>query len=115
MTAAMSDLPPADGWTLDDLEAVPDDGVHRELLDGVVHVSPTSTSMDRITKPALFATAGIPYYWRIETNDGIAVHTYKIDPAAEMYRPIGTFEVEIDTTEPCPINIPIKRIRPRYL
>ncbi|GIE96168.1 Uma2 family endonuclease [Paractinoplanes rishiriensis] len=189
MTAAMSDLPPADGWTVDDLDALPDDGVRRELLDGVllvspsptdVHqiiagrlmvalegscppefqvtqgvevrinarrgfipdvlvatdaaaqrrsrhyaphevvlaveiVSPTSVSMDRITKPALFASAGIPHYWRIETDGGLEVHTYQIDPAGEMYRPGGSFAVEIDTFEPWPIRIPIARLRPRHL
>jgi Uma2 family endonuclease len=194
MTAAMSDPPPAGGWTTDDLDALPEDGVRRELLDGVLHVSPsrtdihqiiaarlmvsleascpaefqvtqgvevrisprrsfitdvlvatdtaaqrrsgryaphevvlaveivspTSTSMDRITKPALFAAAGIPYYWRIELladrdGRGIEVHTCKIDSESEMYRPFGTFNVEIDTVEPWPIKIPIAKLTPRYL
>jgi Uma2 family endonuclease len=189
MTAAMSDLPPADGWTVDDLDALPEDGVRRELLDGVllvspsptdVHqiiamrlgvaledscppefqvtqgvevrinprrafipdvlvatdaaalrrgrhyaphevvlaveiVSPTSVSMDRITKPALYATAGIPFYWRVEMDGGLEVHTYKIDPAGEVYRPVGSFGVEIDTSEPWPIRIPVARLRPRHL
>ena len=189
MTAAMSDLPPADGWTTDDLDAFPEDGVRRELLDGVllvsptptdIHqiiamrlgvaleescpaefqvtqgvevrinsrrsfgpdvlvatdeaarrrsrfyhphevlltveiVSPTSQSMDRITKPALLAAAGIPYYWRIETEDGLRVHTYRIDPADEVYRPVATHDVEIVATEPWPIAVPLKRITPRYL
>lgn len=189
MTAAMSDLTPADGWTVDDLEALPDDGVRRELLDGVllvspsptdIHqiiagrlmvaleetcpvefqvtqgveirinarrcfipdvlvateeaaqrrsrtyaphevvlaveiVSPSSLSMDRITKPALYAAAGIPHFWRIETTDGIIVYTYKIDPASETYRQTGKFDSEIETAEPWDISLPIKRIKPRYL
>jgi Uma2 family endonuclease len=191
MTAAMSDyLPPADGWTVDDLDAMPDDGVRRELLDGVLLVSPSPTdihgvisgllfyalysscpleyhvtqgvsiqinnrrsfipdvlvttaeaasrksakyaphevvlaveivspstqSMDRITKPALYASAGIPYYWRVETSDGkVEVSTYKIDPESEIYRPFGSFDVEIDTAEPWPIKLPIAQIKPRFL
>jgi Uma2 family endonuclease len=189
MTAAMSDLPHAGGWTVDDLEALPEDGIRRELLDGVllvspsptdIHqiiamrlgvaledscpaefqvtqgvevrinprrsfipdvlvateeaaqrrsrvygphevilaveiVSPTSVSMDRITKPALYAAAGIPFYWRIETGDGISVHAYKIDPEHETYQPFGTFTDEVDTAEPWPIRIPIKRLTPRFL
>ncbi|WP_433374231.1 Uma2 family endonuclease [Actinoplanes sp. CA-142083] len=185
----MSDLPPADGWTVDDLDAMPDDGVRRELLDGVllvspsptdIHqiiagrlmvaleescpaefqvtqgveirmnsrkafipdvlvatdqaarrrtrtylphevvlaieiVSPTSISMDRITKPALYAAAGIPFYWRIETGDGLIVHAYKIDPEHEVYRPDGTFQDKIVATEPWKIDLPIARITPRYL
>nr|WP_030436468.1 Uma2 family endonuclease [Actinoplanes subtropicus] len=189
MTAAMSGLPPADGWTVDDLDSFPEDGVRRELLDGVllvspsptdIHqivagrlmvaleescpaefqvtqsveirinprrtfipdvlvateqaaqrrsrlyaphevvlaveiVSPSSLSMDRITKPALYAAAGIPFYWRIETGDGLTVHTYKIDPEHELYRSSGTFQEQIVTAEPWEINLPIKRITPRYL
>ncbi|HEX5199044.1 Uma2 family endonuclease [Paractinoplanes rhizophilus] len=185
----MSDLPPADGWTVDDLDALPEDGVRRELLDGVllvsptptdVHqiiamrlgvaleescpaefqvtqaveirinsrkafipdvlvatdeaaqrrtrtylphevvlaveiVSPTSISMDRITKPALYAAAGIPFFWRIETGDGLTVHAYKIDPEHEVYRPAGTFADKIVTAEPWEIDLPIKRLTPRYL
>jgi Uma2 family endonuclease len=188
MTAAMSGLPPADGWTTDDLDALPDDGVRRELLDGVVFVSPsptdihqiiamrlgvaledscpetmqvtqgvevrlssrrsfipdvlvatddaarrrgrfyaphevvlaieivspTSQAMDRITKPALFAKAGIPYYWRIETDGGIVVDTYKIDPDDEVYVPSGTFADLIETSEPWPISLPISRLTPRH-
>jgi Uma2 family endonuclease len=189
MTAAMSDLPPAGGWTTDDLDALPDDGIRRELLDGVLLVSPsptnthqkiamrlgvaleescptefdvtqgveirisdrrsfipdvmvttyeagrrggrlyqpdevilaveivspTSQSMDRIAKPALYAGAGIPYYWRVETDDGITVHTHKIDPGNKLYRPVGVFDGEIVVDEPWPITIPIKKLTPRYL
>ncbi|HEY0000311.1 MAG TPA: Uma2 family endonuclease [Actinoplanes sp.] len=189
MTVAMSDLPPADGWTTDDLDALPEDGVRRELLDGVllvspsptdIHqiiagrlmvaleescpaefqvtqrvevrisprrsfipdvlvatdeaarrrgrhysphevllaveiVSPTSQSMDRITKPALFAAAAIPYYWRIETDGGITVHAYKIDPENEIYQPFGTFDTAIETAEPWPITVAISRLTPRHL
>jgi hypothetical protein len=52
MTAAMSDLPPADGWITDDLDALPDDGVRRELLDGVLHVSPSPTDITRSSPAA---------------------------------------------------------------
>jgi len=189
MTAAMSDLPPAGGWTTDDLDALPDDGVRRELLDGVllvspsptdIHqiiagrlmvalegscpdefqvtqgvevrfdrhnamipdvlvatdtaaqrgshyyaphevmlaveiVSPSSKKMDRILKPAVFAAAGIPFYWRIETKGGFEVHTYRIDPVSETYRLSGIFDSEIDVTEPWTIRIPIAKLKPRYL
>jgi len=189
MTAALSDMPPGGGWTTDDLDDLPEDGVRRELLDGVllvspspssVHqiiamrlgvaleqtcppecqvtqavevrisprrsfipdvlvvtdeaaqraphrfaphevvlaveiVSPVSQSMDRITKPALYAKAGIPYYWRIETDGDITVHTHKIDPTQELYEPIGTFNEVIDTPEPWRIEIPVRALTPRHL
>jgi Uma2 family endonuclease len=148
MTAALTDRPPAEGWTTDDLAALPEDGLRRELLDGVlvvypsltdIHqiiaarlmvaleatcpadlhvtqavtvrisprqafipdvlvttdaaarrragcyapqevmlaveiVSPSSQSMDRVMKPALYAKAGIPFYWLVETDGGLTVH-----------------------------------------
>jgi Uma2 family endonuclease len=187
--APSGDLPPPGGWTTDDLDALPTDGIRRELLDGVLLVSPsptdilqviagrlmvaleatcpenlhvtqgvevrlshrrslipdvlvttdeaaqrrsakyaphevvlaveimsdTSVSMDRITKPALYAAAGIPYFWRIEAHDGIVVLAYKIDPTQEIYRPAGTFADVIRVGEPWPIELPIERLRPRHL
>ena len=48
MTIAMSDVPPAEGWTVVDLEDVPEDGVRRELLDGVLLTSPSPTDIHQI-------------------------------------------------------------------
>jgi len=36
MTAALSDIPPPGGRTTDDLDALPEDGGRRELLDGML-------------------------------------------------------------------------------
>lgn len=188
MTAAMGDLPPAGGWTVNDLEALPEDGIRRELLDGVLHVvpsptpthqvlaarlmvaleetcpadwhvshgndvilsqrrsfipdvlvttdesaarngafaardvilaveivSPSSQSMDRVMKPALYAKAGIPFYWMIETDNGLVVHTYQLDHRDEIYQPVGSFDETITLDEPWKIEIPLSRIRPRHL
>lgn len=181
--------PPPDGWTVDDLDPLPEDGLRRELLDGVllvspcpsnIHqiiamrlmvlledtcpghlgvtqandvqinarrsfnpdvlvttdeaarrrtgkyspeevvlaveiVSPTSQSMDRVTKPALYAKAGIPYYWMIETEGGIAVHTYKLEFTDEVYQPSGTFRDVVKVDEPWRSEVPLARLRPRHL
>jgi Uma2 family endonuclease len=191
MTAATSNIPPADGWTVDDLDVLPEDGVRRELIDGVLHVSPSpspahqalvillghalmencpeelfvsqandvvlstrrqfipdllvvkfaaakapgskfqasdvvvaieivspsSQSMDRVMKPALYAKAGIPFYWLIETINGLTVTTYQIDHEDGVYQPTGTFSDEdvIQLDEPWPIEIPVRAIRPRNL
>jgi Uma2 family endonuclease len=188
MTAALSDRPPVGGWTTDDLDALPDDGVRRELIDGALHVSPSpsiphqiiaarllvaleqrcpehylvsqandvrlgarrqfvpdvlvttfaaaqagntlaatdvvlaveivspsSQSMDRVLKPALYAKAGIPFYWMIETDGGITVHTYRLDVTDEVYQPSGTFTDAIKLDEPWRIEIPIAGLRPRNL
>ena len=187
MTAALSEVPPAEGWTVDDLNALPDDGVRRELIDGALHVSPSPTSIhqvlaarlvvalertcpddlfvsqsndvqlsahrlfipdvlvttfeaarrrtgsftaeevvlaveivspgsqsiDRVLKPALYAKAGIPYYWLIETDDAITVHTYRLGSDAGVYELSGTFTDVIKTDGPWPIELPIAGLRPR--
>ncbi|AVT39162.1 Uma2 family endonuclease [Plantactinospora sp. BB1] len=190
MTAALNDpYPPTGGWTTDDLDAMPDDGHRRELLDGVLIMSPSPTaahqtiawrlaaaldedcpdgydvtqavevrisqrrsfipdvlvttaaaaarrtaryephevvlaveivsegsqSMDRILKPALYAKAGIPYYWRIETDGGLVVHTNRLDPVEEIYVETGRWTQSVDTGEPWPVNLPISRLTPRHL
>lgn len=189
MTAALeSDHPPEREWTTDDLDALPEDGRRRELLDGVLLMSPSPTrmhqsiamllgvaldedcpdgydvtqavgvrinrtrsfipdvlvttaaaaarepsryephevvlaveivspstrSIDRVLKPALYAQAGIPFYWRIEIEDeGLVVYTYKIDPVHEIYAETGRWTKFVDTGEPFPVNLPISRITPR--
>jgi Uma2 family endonuclease len=188
VTAARGDLPPPGGWTVNDLEALPRDGVRRELLDGVLHVvpspspahqvlaarllvaleescpadyhvsqandvvlsqrrsfipdvlvttdesaarngafaardvllaveivSPSTQSMDRVMKPALYAKAGIPFYWLIETDRGVVVHAYQLDQQDGLYQPVGSFTDTITVTEPWHIEIPIARLRPRHL
>ncbi len=189
ITAALQgDYPPEGGWTTDDLDALPEDGRRRELLDGVllmshsptrIHqsitgrlmvaldddcpdgydvtqavevrinrtrsfipdvlvttaaaaarepsryephevvlaieiVSPSTRSIDRVLKPALYAQAGIPYYWRVETEDGsLEVVTHRIDAVNEVYAETGRWTKFVDTGEPFPINLPISRITPR--
>ena len=78
-------------------------------------VSDGSQSMDRILKPALYANAGIPFYWRIEMDGGVVVHTHKIDPVDEVYAETGRWTKFVDTGEPWPINLPISRLTPRHL
>lgn len=189
MSAALSEVPPYDGWTTDDLATLPEDGVRRELLDGVLHVSPSpssvhqviaarllvaleqtcpghlfvsqandvqissrrlfipdvlvttfeaasrpggkfgsdevvlaveivspsSQSMDRVMKPSLYAKAGIPYFWLVETEGGLTVQTYQLDPDEEIYQPTGTFTDEIRVEQPWEIMIPIASLRPRNM
>lgn len=187
MTAAVSDYPPPGGWTTDDLDRLPDDGHRRELLDGVLLMSPSPTrlhqsiagllmvalnescpadydvtqgvevrisrkrsfipdvlvtdleaaarnpshyqphevllaveivsegsrSIDRVLKPALYAEADIPYFWRIETEHGIVVHAYKLDPVKGHYVAQAEQSDGILVAEPWEIDIPLARITPR--
>jgi Uma2 family endonuclease len=63
-------------------------------------VSPSSHSMDRLTKPPLYAAAGIPAYWRVELEQGPAVHVYRLD--ADAYVPSGVAR----PAEPLAVDVP---------
>lgn len=70
---------------VDDLVRVPDAMVHRWPLTtltipdvGLVLevVSRSSRSTDRFAKPGEYAQAGIPLYWRLETEPEQVLHTF---------------------------------------
>lgn len=108
-----------DGWTVADLELLPDDPpfryelvVRREALQrkyaqpgeallAVEVMSPSSVSTDRVTKPAQFAAAGIPHFWRFEPAEQV-LWTYRLD--GDVYRETGQFTDEVDITEPVPLR-----------
>ena len=50
-------------------------------------VSPTSTGMDRVLKPTEYASAGVPFYWRVETEPQVEVVAYELD--GDRYREAG--------------------------
>ncbi|HEV2087994.1 MAG TPA: Uma2 family endonuclease [Cryptosporangiaceae bacterium] len=181
--------PPTDGWTVDDLETLPDDGYRRELIDGVLHMSPSPTRdhqhvasrlwtaldatcpddydvtqgvevrinrhnslipdvlvttaeaaarnpsyyrpdevllvvevvspgskvTDRATKPAMYAEAGIPAYWRVETDPALVVHTYRLDAPRGGYEAPASHGEVVAVTDPWPIALSISAIAPRSL
>jgi hypothetical protein len=98
MTAAMSDVPPADGWTTDDLDDLPEDGVRRELLDGVLHVSPSPSSIHQVIAARLL----------VALERTCPDHLY-------VSQAWGTFADTIKIDEPWRIEIPIDGLRPRNM
>lgn len=86
-----------------------------EVVLAVEIVSPTSTSLDRVLKPRLYAEAGIPYYWRIETEDKLTIACHELDPVNSVYESTGTFDGVLSVTGPWPIRLPLDRLRPRRL
>lgn len=63
--------------------------VASDLTVAVEVVSPSTHSQDRILKPAQYAEAGIPGYWRIETEPGISLSAYALH--GSVYRELGTW------------------------
>jgi Uma2 family endonuclease len=174
-----------DGWTIDDLDALPPDGVRRQLLDGVLVVtgarpvshqrlvanlrkalsttcppdyaiaagrwirdgprcavipdlvvitaeagarnaewlapeevvlaveivSPASLSIDRVLKPALYASAGIGGYWRIEPTENYRVHAYALGPRG-VYAEAGEFDDVLRSDQPWPLDVDLNAVKP---
>lgn len=42
-------------------------------------VTPGSGRRDRLVKPTEYAAAGIPAYWRLETDPGLVLHTFLLE------------------------------------
>ncbi|TDC84860.1 Uma2 family endonuclease [Micromonospora sp. KC606] len=84
-----------------------------EVLLVVEIVSEGSRSIDRVLKPALYAEADIPYFWRIETEAGIVVHAHKLDPVKQVYVEQARMTDGILLPEPWEMDIPLARITPR--
>ncbi len=51
-------------------------------------VSPSSRRRDRFAKPGEYADAGIPIYWRLETEPELTLHTFVLD--GSVYVPDAT-------------------------
>ena len=49
-------------------------------------VSPTSTGMDRVLKPVEYARAGVPFYWRVETEPAVEIVAYELVDGAYVER-----------------------------
>jgi hypothetical protein len=68
-----------------------------------------SVTEDRITKPAVYARAGIPHYWRLESADEgeLALYVYRLagDVCTEAACFRGDDRVEID--EPLRLRFPL--------
>jgi Uma2 family endonuclease len=71
-------------------------------------VSRSSVTMDRVTKPSLYATARIPSFWRIERDHPagvmIAVHELEGETYRLVSELVGTIEHQLDEPFPLPIR-----------
>lgn len=59
-----------------------------EVLAVVETVSPSSRKRDRILKPEVYASVGVPCYWRVELDPETCVHVHVLD--GEHYRLVDT-------------------------
>lgn len=78
-------------------------------------VSPGSKTMDRLTKPALYAGAGIPDYWRVELDEGPLIVAYRL--AEGSYREIATARPgqPLHLDEPFPVSFDPASFDPAFI
>jgi Uma2 family endonuclease len=75
------------------------------VLLAVEVVSPESQKRDRKIKPALYAEAGIPHFWRVEENDGRpVVYVYELDQVTACYALTGIHHDRLKLSVPYVID-----------
>jgi Uma2 family endonuclease len=91
---------------------------HSGILDpedvalAVEIVSPSSRTTDRLTKPALYARAGIPSFWRVELEDGPAVFAYRLEHGAYVEVAAVRPGERLDVSDPFPVTFDPAELRP---
>jgi len=71
-------------------------------------MSPGSVTTDQTDKPAEYAAARIPWYWRIEHSpaDGaLSAFCYRLDPTTGGYASAGVHTGKMTATEPLAVTI----------
>lgn len=63
-------------------------------------MSPSSVSTDRVAKPAQYADAGIPHFWRLEL-DPLVLVVHRL--VGDSYEVSGRYEDEVRLDEPVPV------------
>ncbi|MCW2621421.1 MAG: hypothetical protein JWL64_1023 [Frankiales bacterium] len=97
-------------WRVPDLLVVPsslrwDDGVYEPADVALVIevVSAGSRRLDRVVKPAEYAAAGIPRYWRVETDPWVELAAFVLQDGVYLAGP---------ATAPFPVDIDVPALRP---
>ena len=80
-----------------------------DVLLVVEVMSPGSISTDRVAKPAQYAAAGIPAYWRLELDDGVLV-TQVLD--GDTYRETGRHTGAAVVEEPFRVELDVRGLLP---
>jgi Putative restriction endonuclease len=74
-------------------------------------VSADSVTRDRETKPVKYARAGIPHYWRVESDNGHpVVYAYELDPATGAYGGAGVFRDRMKVSAPFDMDLDLTKI-----
>lgn len=90
--------------------SLPDDAMLRpQHCTLVIEVmSPGSVTTDQTDKPAEYAAARIPHYWRIEhepAEKSLSVFCYRLDPTTGAYSSAGVHTGKMIVTDPVALTI----------
>ncbi|WFE50382.1 Uma2 family endonuclease [Micromonospora sp. WMMD1155] len=80
-----------------------------QVVLAVEVVSPGTRRRDRLEKPADYADAGVPHYWRIEQNP---VHVYAYDLVDGRYELAADSAEELIVAKPFDIRLRVRDITP---
>ncbi len=85
-----------------------------DVLLVVEVVSPSSRTMDRITKPTLYAAAGVPAYWRVELSESgsASVVTFRLNETTYVEQAAVSPGDEVDLGWPLPLRLAPGEWRP---
>ncbi|MGH3180651.1 MAG: Uma2 family endonuclease [Streptosporangiaceae bacterium] len=90
--------------------SLPDDAALRPQHCALVVevMSPGSVTTDQTDKPAEYAAARIPHYWRLEHDPAehtLSVFCYRLDPTTGAYASAGVHTGKMTVTDPVSITI----------
>jgi Uma2 family endonuclease len=72
-------------------------------------MSPGSVTADQTDKPAEYARAGIPHFWRIENSDdkpsGLTMFCYRLDPTTGVYASAGVHTSKMTVASPFAFSV----------
>jgi Uma2 family endonuclease len=77
-----------------------------EAVSAVIEiVSPSTVSIDRAIKPAMYAEAAIPVYWRVELQDAPKIVVYSLSRGRYVTRTTLTAGTRGRITKPFPVEL----------
>lgn len=80
-----------------------------DVVLAVEVMSPSSVSNDRVTKPAQYAAAGIPHYWRVE-RDPLTLFVLELD--GDVYRERAQLDDLVELDAPVPVRFRLGGLLP---
>jgi Uma2 family endonuclease len=124
MVTALRAAAPQDWWVcarlgveIDTSSLVPDLTVLRPRSSGAIWVDPVDVALvvevespetgryDRLLKPAIYASAGIPAYWRVEPGTALSVYALDGSVYRQVHRVEGAELVKLDAPYPMRVGI----------